>query len=159
MDPTAFRQVMARLATGITVVTTSAEGRLHGITVNSLASASLDPLLLLVCIDRQAKAHLEIERAGRFGVNFLSADQEAVSRTFATSGEPEKGRLRGVPFKMGPHGTPLLDGCLAHLECVLADRFPAGDHTIYLGSVVGGDLGEEALPLLYFDRGYRRLAE
>ncbi len=159
MDPTAFRQIMARFVTGVTVVTTAEDGRLHGITVNSLTSVSLDPLLLLVCIDREAKAHAEIECGGRFAVNFLGAGQEGLSRTFATTAEPEEGRLRGVAFRMGAHGTPVLEGCLAHLECAVAGRFPGGDHSIFLGSLLGGDLGRDDPPLLYFQGKYRRLTD
>ena len=159
MDPNAFRQIMGRFPTGVTVVTTVDDCRLHGITVNALTSVSLDPLLVLVCVDRQAKAHAQIERVGRFAVNFLGAEQEAVSRVFAASSEPEDGRLRGVPFRMGAHGTPLLEGCLGHLECAVADRFAGGDHTIFLGSVLGGDLERDGPPLLYFQGTYLRLKD
>lgn len=157
MDSAEFRSIMGRFATGISVVTTSVEGRLHGITVNSLASVSLDPLLVLVCIESGARAHGEIERAGRFGVNLLGADQEAISRTFAARGEPEAGRLRGVPFRLGPAGTPLLAGCLGHLECEVAARHPGGDHSIFVGRVLGGAGTGEGEPLLYFRGRYRRL--
>lgn len=157
IDPALFRRILARFPTGIAIVTTENRGSLHGITVNTLTSVSLDPLLILVCIDRQAKAHAEIEQAGRFGINLLSSEQEPLSRTFAEHGDPEPGRLRGASFRIGPHGTPLLEGCIAHLECALAERVPGGDHTIFLGAVLGGGIDTQASPLVYFERKYRGL--
>jgi len=159
MDRDVFRRILGRFATGVAVVTTAVEGSLHGITVNSLTSVSLDPLLVLVCIERRARAHAEIERARRFGVNFLRHDQEAISRLFAASSAPEEGRLRGVPFRIGRHGTPILEDRLAHLECDVSERFSGGDHSIFLGSVLGGDLAASARPLIYFQGRYRTLAD
>lgn len=158
MDPAAFRAVMGHFATGIAVVTTATGGRLHGITVNSLASVSLDPLLVLVCIETAARAHGEIQSAGRFGVSLLGAEQEAASRTFAARGEPESGRLRGVAYRIGPHGTPLLDGAIATLECSVVRRLDGGDHSIFLGQVLGGGVERDGEPLVYFRGAYRRLA-
>ncbi len=159
MDRDSFRQIMGLFATGVTVVTTSLRGKLHGITVNSLTSVSLDPLRLLVCIDTDSRAHDEIEGAGRFGVNFLRVDQEALSRLFAVSRSPEQDRLRGVPFRIGPHGSPLLDDCLAHLECAVAERFAGGDHTIFLGTVLGGQSGPAGRPLLFYRGLYHTVVE
>lgn len=158
MDAAGFRRIMGCFATGVTVVTTAADGNLHGITVNSLTSVSLDPPLLLVCIDRGAEAHRQIDAGVRFAVNFLGAGQEDLSRIFAAKGEPEHGHLRGVPFRMGTHGTPLLEGCLAHLECAVVDRYPGGDHTIFIASVLGGELRRDDAPLLFYRGQYRRMA-
>lgn len=157
MDADRYRQIMGRFATGVTVVTTEVEGRLHGITVNALASVSLEPLLLLICIDKGAQAHEEIDSCRSFAVNFLTVDQEELSRLFARRGEPEPGRLRGVSYHTGSHGAPVLDGCLAHLECAVHDRWPAGDHTIFLARVLAGDLGEDAPPLLFHRGRYGRM--
>jgi flavin reductase (DIM6/NTAB) family NADH-FMN oxidoreductase RutF len=158
LDASAYRQIIGHFATGITVVTTAHEGRLHAITANALTSVSLNPLLLLVCVDKEAHAHAELERSGRFAVNVLSEEQEELSRLFATKAEPEAGSLRGAPFHLSVSGLPLLDGCLAYLECEVADRCVGGDHTIFIGSVVDGEVVSEEPPLLYFRGGYRRIA-
>ena len=159
MDGIGFRRLMGCFGTGIAVVTTAVDGKLHGVTVNSFGSVSLEPPLVLVCIDRTAHAHEQIGLAGRFGVSILGEAQESVSRIFAAKAEPEGGRLRGVPFRFGPFGTPVLEGCLAWVECALSARFPGGDHTIFVGSVAeGGVESVEERPLLFFRGGYRRLA-
>ena len=157
MDAAGFRRIMSCFATGVTVVTTAVDGKLHGITVNSLTSVSLHPLLLLVCIDREAEAHRQIEGSVRFAVNFLGAGQEGISRIFAAKGEPEDGHLRGVPFRMGTNGTPLLEGCLAHLECAVVERYPGGDHTIFIASALGGELQRNDAPLLFYRGQYLRM--
>jgi flavin reductase (DIM6/NTAB) family NADH-FMN oxidoreductase RutF len=157
IDAASYRQIIGHFATGVTVVTTAVDGRLHGMTANALASVSLKPLLLLVCVGKAAYAHEQLERGGRFAVNILSAEQEELSNIFAVSSEPEQGRLHGVPYRLGPNGTPLLDGCLAHLECDVSDRLQGGDHTIFIGAVLGGELLREAPPLLFYQGGYRRI--
>ena len=88
-------------------------------TANSVTSVSLDPLLLLVCVDGQATAHHEISSGGRFAVNILNAGQEGLARVFSAPGEAKEADLRGVPYRLGPHGSPLIGGCLACLECEL----------------------------------------
>ena len=157
IDVASYRQIIGHFATGVTVVTTAHEGWLHGMTANAVTSVSLNPLLLLVCVDKAANMHGEIQKAGRFTVNILTDDQEDVSRTFAATTEPEQGRLQGVAYKLGPHGAPLIDDALAYLECDLQDQFDGGDHTIYTGRVVNGDVSDEGAPLLFYRGGYRRL--
>jgi flavin reductase (DIM6/NTAB) family NADH-FMN oxidoreductase RutF len=157
IDTAAYRRLMGHFATGVAVVTTEVDGNLHGMTANAVASVSLDPVLLLVCIDKRSQAYRQFVVARRFAVNILSEAQEAVSRLFAERAGPEKGRLRGVPFHFGAAGTPLIEGCLAHLECEVEERLPGGDHDIFIGRVLGGDVAGDGSPLLY-DRGaYRRL--
>ena len=157
IDAAGYRRIVGQFATGVTVVTTAVDGWLHGITANALTSVSLNPLLLLVCVDKEAHAHDELIKAGRFGVNVLAEEQEELSNLFATKGEPEQGQLRGVPYHLGPLGTPVLEGCLAYLECAVADQYPGGDHTIFTGEVLGGDILREALPLLFHQGAYRRI--
>jgi flavin reductase (DIM6/NTAB) family NADH-FMN oxidoreductase RutF len=157
IDAAHYRQIAGHFATGVTVITTAHDGWLHGMTANAVTSVSLNPLLLLVCVDKTANMHEQIEKAGRFGVNILSDEQEDISRTFAATTEPERGALQGAAFRMGDHGSPILDGVLAYMECAIVDRCEGGDHTIYIGSVVAGDLVEEGAPLLFFRGGYRRL--
>ena len=158
IDATRYRQIVGEFATGVTVVTTAVDGRLHGMTANALTSVSLDPLLLLLCVDKQAHAHRQLAEGSRFAVNILTAEQEEVSRIFAVSAEPEQGRLQGVPFHLGANGQPVLEGCLAYLECAVADRCVGGDHTIFIGAVLDGDVLREAPPLLFYRGAYRRIA-
>ena len=158
IDIASYRRIMGNFATGVTVVTTDNGGLLHGLTANSVTGLSLEPLLLLVCVDRKAHAHGELLRASSFAVNILAADQVEVSNRFAKSSEPEEGSLRGVPFHRGETGAPLIGGAMAHFECRRAHEFDGGDHTIFVGEVVGGAVPRpEADPLLYFRGGYRTI--
>lgn len=159
LDAPTFRRVFGNFATGVTVVTTSVDGRLHGLTANSLTSVSLEPMLLLVCVDKAAHGHAEMERCSSFGVNILAAGQKDVSNLFAKTGEPQAGSLRGVAWRAGETGCPLIEGSMASFECLPHDRVEAGDHTVFLGRVVAGAVAlEDAEPLLYFRGAYRGLA-
>jgi flavin reductase (DIM6/NTAB) family NADH-FMN oxidoreductase RutF len=157
IDAARFRQIFGHFATGVTVITTAHEGWLHGMTANAITSVSLDPLLLLICVDQTAHTHGQLTNAGRFAVNILGEDQEDLSRLFANTQEPERDSLRGASYHFGVHGAPVLDKCLAYLECEVADRCEGGDHTIFIGSVLEGDLVQEAAPLIFYRGGYRRL--
>jgi flavin reductase (DIM6/NTAB) family NADH-FMN oxidoreductase RutF len=159
MDATAFRRIMGTFATGITVVTTANGDLLHGLTANSVTGLSIDPLLLLVCVDRKAHAHAELERCTSFGVSILAAGQEDVSNTFAKSAPPERGSLRGVPYVVGQTGCPLIEGALAHFECRPHGSLAGGDHTIFVAYGGGGAVARhDAAPLLYYRGSYRGLA-
>jgi 3-hydroxy-9,10-secoandrosta-1,3,5(10)-triene-9,17-dione monooxygenase reductase component len=154
MDSTRFRQMLGRFATGVTVVTVQApDGRPHGMTASSLASVSLEPPLVLVCVDHSARMHPLITGADQFVVNVLAADQEELSRRFA---DPHDDRFEGVRYHTTPSGFVYLDGALAHIETRKQALHEAGDHTIVLGRVVGGDT-REGQPLMYFRGGYAAL--
>jgi len=159
IDAASFRRIIGNFATGVTVVTTANDGLLHGVTANSLASVSLDPLLLLVCVDKVAHGHAEMLRCRSFGINVLAFDQKEVSSLFARTGEPEKGRLRGgVGFRLGTTGCPLIAGALAHVECLPHAQVDAGDHTIFIGKALHGAVDRpDEEPLLYFRGAYRLL--
>lgn len=158
IDATSYRSIIGQFATGVTVVTTAVDGMLHGITANALTSVSLDPLLLLVCVDKEAHGHQQITKGGRFGLNILSDEQEDISNLFATKAPPEQGQLRGgVPYRLGPHGTPLLEDCLAYVECDIAESHEGGDHTIFIGQVLSAETLRDVPPLLFFQGRYRRL--
>lgn len=153
VEETDFRLAMGHFPSGVTVVTTAVDGERFGLTVASFASLSLRPPLVLVCIETSVKAHDAILRAGKFAVNFLAADQEAVSRTFASRVED---RFAGVEIHEGPHGLPLIDGALATVECTLQDNVSGGDHTIFVGLVETSSVTTSD-PLVYFRSGYRKL--
>jgi flavin reductase (DIM6/NTAB) family NADH-FMN oxidoreductase RutF len=154
VDPPRFRQLLGRFATGVTVVTVSGPGgRPLGMTASSLASVSLQPPLVSLCIDHQAELHDTIRAAEVFVVNILESAQEALSRRFA---DPYEDRFEGVGYHRSPEGLVLLDGTLAHIECERHATYPGGDHTIVIGRVIGGAVGE-GRPLLYYRGGYAAL--
>jgi flavin reductase (DIM6/NTAB) family NADH-FMN oxidoreductase RutF len=160
MDARTYRDLIGHFATGVTVVTTASDGLLHGMTANAVSSVSLDPVLLLVCVARDETCNEQMRAAGRFAVNVLSADQLALSDVFAQKAEPEQGSLRGAAFHIGPHGSPILEGCLAAIECAVEERLRGGDHDLFLGRVLGGTkAGGGAAPLLFYRGAYRRLAD
>jgi flavin reductase (DIM6/NTAB) family NADH-FMN oxidoreductase RutF len=130
------------------------DGRPAGMTASSLASVSLQPPLVSVCIDHQADLHQLIVSAPEFVVNILESEQEALSRRFA---DPIEDRFEGVGYHRSPEGLVLLDGALAHIECERHALFPGGDHTIVLGRVIGGNTSN-GHPLLYYRGGYATLS-
>jgi flavin reductase (DIM6/NTAB) family NADH-FMN oxidoreductase RutF len=159
IEPRTYRDIWGNFATGVTVITTEVDGWLHGMTANGVTSVSLDPLLMLVCVDKGARCHAQLSAAGKFGVSFLTQEQEDVSNLFAKGVDPEQGALRGAAFHFGANGTAILDDCLAHLECRLVETLAGGDHDIFVGEAIGGEISRpEAPPLLFFRGGYRQLA-
>lgn len=154
VDAAQFRTTLSRFASGVTVVTSrDAEGRDYGMTVSAFSSLSLDPPLVLVCIDQSATWHRVLPQATAFNVHILRADQEAVSRRFATD---RAGRFNEAAFTRGENGLIQLDGVLALLECRITAIHEGGDHRIVVGAVqsVRHDEGD---PLLYFRGAYARL--
>jgi flavin reductase (DIM6/NTAB) family NADH-FMN oxidoreductase RutF len=147
-----FRAAMRRFATGVAIVTTSLEGRIHGFTVNAFASVSAEPPTVLICVNRGATAHPLIAASQRFCANILALGQRGLAERFA-GGEPLS-RFEGVAYRIGPSGSPILDGTVAHVDCRVTEEHTASTHTIFLGEVL--DAGSrEAAPLGYFDREYR----
>ncbi len=153
VDPDAFRAILGRFASGVTVVTVVDErGRDHGMTVSAFASVSLHPPLVLICVDDEASIRPVIDKAKCFGVNILAADQEALSRRFAAKCD----RFDGLAYHRGDSGVALLGGTMAWLECEVVARHQAGDHEIVIGRVESGENSEDR-PLLYYRGGYAQL--
>lgn len=154
-----FRKAMGCFATGVTVITVDQDGEVHGMTANAFTSVSLDPTLVLVCVDYRARTHAHLHARKRFGVNVLASDQQAISEYYARSIEthqhPEQA---GARFERTALGTPVLQGGLAYLECRLHSAQKAGDHTIFIAEVEDVVV-REGEPLLYFRSQYRRLRE
>jgi flavin reductase (DIM6/NTAB) family NADH-FMN oxidoreductase RutF len=151
-----YRDAVGRFATGITVVSARAGGFGHGMTANSFTSVSLDPLLVLVCVVRDAVMHKVLDDVGRFGVSVLGAGQEDLARYFSDPTRP-MGMAQFLPLDWRPGpvtGAPLLDAALAWLECDVEAAYGGGDHTVFLGRVLGVELGEAGGPLLHFDGEY-----
>ena len=150
---------MGRFPTGVTVLTAAAGGQLHGMTANAVTSLSLEPPMVLVCVDKQAQAHEVLRHAGSFALNILGEHQEHVSRLFAISEEPEAGRLRGAAFTLGRTGAPILADCVAYIECQVRDIAEGGDHSIFMGEVVDQAVVNDAPPLVFHRGQYRRVAD
>jgi flavin reductase ActVB len=154
LTPVEFRNALRCFAAGVTVVTTrDREGQPSGLTASAFTSVSLDPPLVLVCVDHAATAHPAFRTHGWFAVNVLRREQETLSRRFAESGGD---KFHGVPCHDGQSGLPLLDGALVTLECQLVEAHEAGDHTIFIGRVEAATIGG-GQPLVYFHGGYHSL--
>jgi flavin reductase (DIM6/NTAB) family NADH-FMN oxidoreductase RutF len=153
-----FRNALRRWASGVSVITTRRERGIRGITVSSFCSLSLDPPLVLICIDRKARMHPLIPAAGAFAVNILAADQQALSdRAAGRSGE-QGTWLEGIALHTARTGAPLLRDCLAWLDCLLVDQHEGGDHTIFVGRVEAAGPGRSmGSPLLWCESGYRAI--
>ena len=156
---TEFRSALGSFATGVTVITVDYEGEVHGMTANAFSSVSLDPPLVLVCVDHRARTHAHLHARKRFGVNVLAHDQQIISEYYARPAQDHRHAEQeaGAHFDRTAHGTPVLNGALAYLECRLHSAQDAGDHTIFIAEVEevvvrGGD------PLLYYRGGYRNIA-
>lgn len=151
-----FRAGLARWASGVTIVTARAGERVHGMTVSAFASVSLDPPLVLVCADKGSNTLGLIEEGQCFAANILAAGQEDLSNKFASK-KQEWERFVGLETETGTTGSPLLPGCVAHIDCRVQDTHDAGDHVIYVGLVEeirthGGE------PLLFYRGRYAALA-
>lgn len=153
-----FRKALGCFATGVTVITLDAEGEVHGMTANAFTSVSLDPMLVLVCVDQRARTHSHLHAKKRFGVNVLAEDQRAISEYYARPARTHDRAAEeaGAVFEHTSHGTPVLQGALAYLECRLHTAQDAGDHTIFIAEVEDVVVREGA-PLLYFESTYREI--
>ncbi|HVX41943.1 MAG TPA: flavin reductase family protein [Gemmatimonadaceae bacterium] len=154
IDSDTFRSVLGRFATGVTIVTArDAAGEDHGMTVSAFSSVSLEPPLVLVCVDHAASMHDLLLEHTSIGISILSSNQEAYSRRFANDdGE----RFDGIAFTRGDCGVVLLDDALAHLECRIVAHHEAGDHTVFLAGVERAE-PRDGRPLLYYRGGYAQL--
>jgi flavin reductase (DIM6/NTAB) family NADH-FMN oxidoreductase RutF len=157
IDSQKFRAVMSRFATGVTVVTTRAGDEIHGLTVNAFCSVSLEPPLVLVCIDKQTSAHATIEKAGNFAVNLLAADQEDLARRFATPHLPPEQRFKGIAYDRKATGAPVFEHSIGFVDCEIVAAYPGGDHTIFVGSVLALEEKNSRDPLMYFTSAYEKL--
>jgi flavin reductase (DIM6/NTAB) family NADH-FMN oxidoreductase RutF len=142
----AFREAISHFATGVTIVTTTFEGRPAGMTASAVCSVSLEPVLLLVCIDNRLATHRAIDASRRFAVNVLGEDGEELARRFARRAED---KFDGVTLREGSD-PPLLDAAIAHFVCDVHERVPGGDHSIFIGEVLTCAAEPGRRPLLYY---------
>ena len=154
IDQQEFRRVLGHFAAGVTIITTVGDdGTPYGLTATAFTSVSLDPPLVLVCVDKRSESHPHFHTSRVFAVNFLATDHEHLSRRFAVSGGDKFSEL-GI--RVGVTGAPVLSEALGHLECKTVEIVEAGDHTIFLGQVEAAD-AREGEPLVYFRGGYREI--
>ncbi len=154
IDSETFRSVLGRFASGVTIVTARDDaGEDHGMTVSAFCSLSLQPPLVLLCVDHEASMHDLLLKHPRFGISILSSSQEAYSRRFAAD---ESNRFDGIAYVRGDSGVVLLEEALAHLECAVREHHDAGDHTLFIAEVERAE-ARQGRPLLYYRGGYAQL--
>jgi flavin reductase (DIM6/NTAB) family NADH-FMN oxidoreductase RutF len=151
VDPLQLRRVLSRFPTGVTIVATKhvPEG-VCGLTVNAFASVSLEPPLVLVCVDRGSNTHGCIEASGIFTVNVLATGQEHLAETFAQKRED---KFDGLVYEVGDTGAPVIEGVVAWLACRVTEVLEGGDHTIFLGEVLSCE-ELQGRPLVFFRSGF-----
>jgi flavin reductase (DIM6/NTAB) family NADH-FMN oxidoreductase RutF len=160
LNSSEFRQAMGQFATGVTIITVDLDGEVHGMTANAFTSVSLDPMLVLVCVDHTTRTHAHLHAKKRFGINMLCEDQRKISEYYA---RPERTHERaeeeaGASFDRTSLGTPVLHGALAYLECRLQSAHDAGDHTIFIAEVEDVVI-HDGQPLLFFRGKYRKVGK
>jgi flavin reductase len=151
-----FRSAVGSFATGVTVVTTRGEEHAYGMTANAFSSVSLDPPLVLVCVISQSEGSEQIQRNGCFAVNILHAEQEPLSRYFASRDRP-RGRdaFREVPHRTAATSSPILEGAIGYMDCRLHADHEAGDHRIFIGEVLELGFDPDGQPLVFHGGQYR----
>jgi flavin reductase (DIM6/NTAB) family NADH-FMN oxidoreductase RutF len=158
LDKGSFRHAMSHFASGVTIMTTTAAGRMHGMTVSAFASQSLDPLLILVSVERSTTMHKLVMESRAFAINILGERAEATARFFADNARLDGPEFSEGAYHLGATGAPILEEATAYLEATLERTLEAGDHTIMVGRVVALKVVRDAAPLLYYRSGYRGLA-
>ena len=154
-----LRDLMARFATGVSVVSARHGPLLAGMTANAIASISIDPPLMMASIARKAETHGAIIGAHAFAISVLAEDQEALAACFARPTTATKlTGFCGATWHEAETGSPILEGALAFFDCRLQERHDGGDHTIFIGEIVAAGFREDAEPLLWYASGYHRLA-
>jgi len=157
IDKPSFRYAMGHFPTGVTVMTTSAAGRLHGMTVSAFASVSLEPLLILVSVERSTLMHQLVFDSRAFAINILGKRSEGTARYFADNARLAAAEFREGSFRLGSTGSPILNEATGYLEATVHSAHQAGDHTIIVGQLVALEVSSEEEPLVYYRSGYRSL--
>lgn len=139
-----FRQVMGQFATGVTIVTARSDKGLSGLTVNSFCSVSLEPPLVLICVDLHSHTLSYIRESGSFAVNILTNRQEHLSRCFATPSQERYEQFCGAGYHVAATGSPVIDDALAFIDTRVVAEYPGGDHVIFVGQVEAMGTSEQA---------------
>lgn len=152
IDPSEFRRILGHWVTGVAVVASTGDDGPRGFTANAFTSLSLEPPLVLVCVDRTANTLAGIRSTGRFTVNVLGSAGERLARHFATDADD---KFEGVAWTTAVTGAPVLEDAQAWVDCRVMSEVPGGDHVIFIGEVVAGD-ADEGEPLIFYRGGYGR---
>ncbi|HEX6510494.1 MAG TPA: flavin reductase family protein [Chloroflexota bacterium] len=155
-----FRDTLGCFATGVTVITTRGTQHPYGMTANAFSSVSLEPPLVLVCVKNGTEGSMSIQQNGVFAVNVLSAEQETLSRYFASKDRPRGWEtFQDIPYRSIDTGSPVLEGIAAYFDCRLVAAHAAGDHIVFIGEVLalGADPGVQ--PLLFHHGRYRHVGQ
>ncbi len=158
VDPETLRAVMRHWTTGVVIVAARDGAQAHGMTVNAFTSVSLEPPLVLVCIERAVRTHALIERSRAFAISILREGQQAISNRFAGRETENGNRFAGLKTFTAVTGAPILVDNIGYLDCAVVAAHPAGTHTIFIAEVVAAKTPGPGKPLLYFDRDYHSLA-
>lgn len=156
-DKASFRYAMGHFATGVTVMTTAAGQRLHGMTVSAFASVSLAPLLILGSLERNTVMRRMVLESGSFAINILGERSESSARFFADNARLDGPEFRRGAYHLGVTGSPILDEATGFIEARVYATHEAGDHDIILGEVIALEIVSEEPPLIYYRSGYRQL--
>ena len=158
LDPKLFRSTLGKFATGVTVVTAESPSMKRGMTANAFSSLSLEPPLVLVCVDNKATFLSVIRDARKYVINFLADDQKAASDWFAGKGRDAEDQFADIAHEKGENGGPVLSGALASLECEIHEDIPGGDHAIIVGRVTRIVADEDVRPpLMFYASAYRKM--
>lgn len=157
VEPDVLRRTMRQWASGVAVVSSQSNGRYHGMTVSSFTSVSLDPPLVLISLENQARTHGMVTESGVFAVSVLEERQREISDIFAGRISDDENRYEGQEFTMSGTGCPILGGSLAYIDCQVQSAVRGGTHTVFLGLVLEAAPLGSGRPLIYFDQDYRRL--
>ncbi|MFB6311859.1 MAG: flavin reductase family protein [Salinirussus sp.] len=159
-DGDELRAVMGSFATGVTVATLAADEP-HGLTANAVSSVSLDPPLVLLCIDRETTSYEKLEAGDASGycLNILTADQQDLGEYFAGMAEFDESPFETRPTTTAVTGAPIFEECLGYIDCTVWEAYPGGDHVIYVGEVEeAAVLDETSDPLTFFRGGWGTIA-
>jgi flavin reductase (DIM6/NTAB) family NADH-FMN oxidoreductase RutF/nitroreductase len=149
-----FKSLMRNIASSVAVITTHQGDRNHGMTATAMCSVSADPATILIVVNRSTRSHPIITETKSFTVNILAQHQHAISGRFSSKHEDP---FDGIPHHIGTNGSPIIEGVAAYIECATLSEIDVGTHTIFVGSVVGGDVSA-AHPLVYHEGAYKSLS-
>lgn len=152
VDAARFKKLLSQFPAGATIVTYKDGDHYGGLTISSFCSVSLNPPLVLICVDRRAYSHDRIRDAGAYAVNVCAAGMEPLARKFASHDVHKPDLIASLPHTISELGAPLLDDAVARLDCKIVDAHPGGDHTVFIAEVEGGDCHDD-VDVLVFNRG------
>ena len=148
-----FKDLMKRFASGVTLVTFNDNNTFGGLTVSSFCSLSMDPPLVLICIDKKIASHNSLKKVTNFGVNICNSEQGKLAWDFANSKIDKNELINSLPHTTTDSGTPLLGEVLASMDCRITERYDGGDHSIFVGQIESGKFDEKVEPLVYYGSG------